>query len=112
MHIQLALQAQEEQESGYSPLHSCWSALLEQMLTSGHTDAVLRALDAALPSSALLTPQEAHQLVEHSRSMAQEGTSALPASLVYFISNVAFCDHVPGSKRYKHSFSCPFAVWM
>jgi len=71
---QLALQAQEEQESGYSPLHSCWSALLEQMLTSGRTDALLRALDAALPSSALLTPHEAHQLVEHSRSPAQAGS--------------------------------------
>ncbi|DBB06293.1 hypothetical protein WJX77_007210 [Trebouxia sp. C0004] len=69
-------QAQEEQESGCSSLHSCWSALLERMLTNGHTDAVLRALDAALPSSALLTPQEAHQLVEHSRSMAQAGASA------------------------------------
>ncbi len=75
MHFQLALQAQEEQEFGCSPLHSCWSALLEQMLTRGQTDAVLRALDAALPSSALLTPQEAHQLVEHSRSLAQAGTS-------------------------------------
>ena len=78
MHIQLALQAQEEQESEYSPLHSCWSALLEQMLTSGHTDAVLRALDAALPLTALLMPQEAHQLVEHSRSLAQAGTSTIP----------------------------------
>ena len=76
MHIQLALQAQEE-ESGYSPLHSCWSALLEQMLTSGRTDALLRALDAALPSSALLTPHEAHQLVEHSRSPAQAGRSTI-----------------------------------
>ena len=78
MHIQLALQAQEEQESEYSPLHSCWSALLEQMLTSGHNEMVLRALDAALPTSALLTPQEAHQLVEHSRSMAQAGRSTIP----------------------------------
>lgn len=75
MHIQSAVQAQEDQQSDYSPLHSCWSALLEQMLTSGNPDAVLRALDAALPTSALLTPQEAHQLVDHSRSMAQAGKS-------------------------------------
>ncbi|KAL0036267.1 hypothetical protein WJX79_010808 [Trebouxia sp. C0005] len=75
-HALHADQAQEDQQSDYSPLHSCWSALLEQMLTSGNPDAVLRALDAALPTSALLTPQEAHQLVDHSRSMAQAGASA------------------------------------
>lgn len=67
------LQGEEEVGREYSPLHACWSALLEQLLTSGHTDTVLKVLDVALPPSALLMPHEAHQLVEHSRILFLHG---------------------------------------
>ena len=67
------LQAQNKQKTGCSPMHSCWYALLEQMLSAGQTESVLKALDGALPGSALLTPQEAQQLVEHSRALPHGG---------------------------------------
>lgn len=72
------LQREEEVGREYSPLHACWSALLEQMLTSGHTNTVLKVLDAALPLSALLMPHEAHQLVEHSRTLSLHGRTSPP----------------------------------
>ena len=68
------LQAEgQEQDLGCSPMHACWSGLLQRMLSAGLTESVLRCLDGAVPTAALLTPQEAHQLVEHCKSLAQPG---------------------------------------
>ena len=68
------LQAEEEEQAvGCSPMHACWSGLLQSMLTAGLVEPVLRALDAALPAAALLTPEEALQLVDHSRNLAHKG---------------------------------------
>ena len=64
------------------PLHACWSALLQRILKADQTALVLRALDtaSALAGSgpahsvtALLTPHEAHQLVDTARSLTHKG---------------------------------------
>ena len=71
--LQAEQESAEEEAVGYSPLHACWSGLLQSMLTAGLVDPVLRALDAALPAAALLTTEEAQQLVEHSRALPHQG---------------------------------------
>lgn len=76
------LQEGDSSSQDSSPLHACWSALLQRMLEADQTASVLRALDAASASassgsahsvSALLRPHEAHLLVDTARSLTHKG---------------------------------------
>lgn len=76
------LQEGDSASQDSTPLHACWSALLQRMLKAGQTALVLRALDTASSSagsgsahsvSALLTPHEADLLVDTARSLTHKG---------------------------------------
>lgn len=79
------LQEADSKAQDCRPLHACWSAVLQRMLKADQTELVLRALDAASASAGngseqsvlpLLTPQEAHQLVETARTLTHKGESS------------------------------------